>query len=650
MGYYFSPILQTTLTMSPPKFANTMLALPRSAKRMIALCVDVSLCILTAWIAICFRYETWVTLQGYQWLAVLAAPLLAIPLFYIFGLYRAIFRFAGHEALVAVARSVGIYALLYSVIFSAIGFKDVPRTIGVLQPLLLLLSVGAVRLMARQLLGETYSSGLRAIDAINLLIYGAGDSGAALAASLAKNKEMQVVGFLDDNPSLHRGLLMGMDVYNPKDVVSLAERFNVRDVLLAMPSISRTRRNDILKTLGSAKITIRTVPTLSDLALGRVQTNHLRELDIEDLLGRDAVLPDAALLAKNVLNKTVLITGAGGSIGSELCRQLVRIGPQTLVLLELNEFALYSIHEELLAIQAKTTGNTTKIVSILASVQDKARLLQIFAQWQPQTIYHAAAYKHVPLVEENPVIGIHNNVFGTLNVTQAAIKFGVEDMVLISTDKAVRPTNIMGATKRMAEMVVQAVAHDARASGQTTRLSIVRFGNVLGSSGSVVPKFRQQIREGGPITLTHKDITRYFMTIPEAAQLVIQAGGLARPEAQDAEIFLLDMGEPVKIFDLACMMIKLSGLTLIGADNPHGDIAITTTGLRPGEKLYEELLIDHDAQPTRHVKIMRAVEAFIPLNLLTQHLDYLRTLPTNTDTLAVRQAIQQIVPEYQPTT
>jgi FlaA1/EpsC-like NDP-sugar epimerase len=635
--------------MPTQKLANTMLALPRAAKRMIALCVDVCLCILTVWIAICFRYETWVTLQGNQWLAVLAAPLLAIPLFFLFGLYRAIFRFAGREALIAVARSVGIYALIYSAIFTAIGFRDVPRTIGLLQPVLLLLSVGAIRLLARQLLGESYSSQLPANNAINVLIYGAGDSGAALAASLARNKEMRVVGFLDDNPSLHRGLLMGMDVYDPKDIVSLVDRFTVRDVMLAMPSISRSRRNDVLKALSSAKVTIRTLPTLSDLALGRVQTNDLRELDIEDLLGRDAVLPDAALLAKNLFHKVVLITGAGGSIGSELCRQIVRIGPTTMVLLELNEYALYTIQEELLAMQGKTAGATTKIIPILASVQDKPRLLQIFKQWQPHTIYHAAAYKHVPLVEDNPVVGIHNNVFGTLNVTQAAIACGVDDMVLISTDKAVRPTNIMGATKRMAELVMQALAREARESGHTIRLSIVRFGNVLGSSGSVVPKFREQIRKGGPITLTHADITRYFMTIPEAAQLVIQAGGLARQDTTDAEIFLLDMGEPVRIFDLARMMIELSGLTLASSDNPHGDIVIAITGLRPGEKLYEELLIDHDAQPTQHVKIMRAVEAFIPLDLLNQYLDQLRTLSTNTDIVAVRQAIQMMVPEYQPT-
>ncbi len=635
--------------MPTQKLAHTMLALPRSAKRLIALCVDVCLCMLTAWIAICFRYETWVTLQGNQWLAVLAAPLLAIPLFFVFGLYRAIFRFAGREALVAVARSVGIYALIYSVIFTVIGFRDVPRTIGLLQPVLLLLSIGAIRLLARQLLGETYASQLHSDTSINVLIYGAGDSGAALATSLAKNNEMRVVGFLDDNPSLHRGLLMGMDVYKPQDIVSLVERLAVQDVLLAMPSISRARRNDILRALSSAKVTIRTLPTLSDLALGRVQTNDLRELDIEDLLGRDAVLPDAQLLAKNVFNKTVLITGAGGSIGSELCRQIVRIGPAVMVLLELNEFALYTIQEQLLAIKGSTAGASSKIIPLLGSVQDKERLLQIFSEWKPHTIYHAAAYKHVPLVEDNPIIGIHNNVFGTLNVTHAAIACDVGDMVLISTDKAVRPTNIMGATKRMAELVMQALAHEARTSGKNTRLSIVRFGNVLGSSGSVVPKFRQQIREGGPISLTHAEITRYFMTIPEAAQLVIQAGGLARPGTLDAEIFLLDMGEPVKIWDLATMMIELSGLTLKTTSNPYGDIAITTTGLRPGEKLYEELLIDHNAQPTEHVKIMLAVEAFTPWNILSGQLDYLRTLSTSTDTLTIRQAIQQIVPEYQPT-
>ncbi len=636
--------------MATQKLAHTMLELPRSAKRLLALCVDICLCVLTVWLAICFRYETWVTLQGNQWLAVAAAPLLAIPLFVVFGLYRAIFRFAGREALVAVARAVGIYALLYSVIFTAIGFVDVPRTIGLLQPALLLLSVGAVRLVARQLLGESYEAKIRTGNTVNVLIYGAGDSGVALAASLAKSKEMHVVGFLDDNPSLHRGLRMGIDVFNPKDLVTTVERLKVRDVLLAMPSISRTRRTEILKSLSTAKIAVRTLPTLSDLALGRVQTNDLRELDIEDLLGRDAVAPDAALLAKNVLDKTVLVTGAGGSIGSELCRQLLRIGPATLVLLELSEFALYTIHEELLVLNKSTNSSSIQIIPILASVQDKSRLEQIVTQFKPHTIYHTAAYKHVPLIEDNPVMGIHNNVFGTLNLAQVAVACGVSDMVLISTDKAVRPTNIMGATKRIAELVVQALAHEACKSGQSVRLSIVRFGNVLGSSGSVVPKFKQQIRDGGPITLTHTEITRYFMTIAEAAQLVIQAGALTKPGAQDAEIFLLDMGEPVKIYDLAKMMVELSGLTLKSADSPHGDIAITTTGLRPGEKLYEELLIDHDAQPTQHVKIMRAVEAFMPLNVLNKNLDYLRTLSASTGRLTLQQCIQQLVPEYKPAT
>jgi FlaA1/EpsC-like NDP-sugar epimerase len=634
--------------MATQKLAHTMLELPRSAKRLLALCVDICLCVLTVWLAICFRYETWVTLQGNQWLAVAAAPLLAIPLFVVFGLYRAIFRFAGREALVAVARAVGIYALLYSVIFTAIGFVDVPRTIGLLQPALLLLSVGAVRLVARQLLGESYEAKIRTGNTVNVLIYGAGDSGVALAASLAKSKEMHVVGFLDDNPSLHRGLRMGIDVFNPKDLVTTVERLKVRDVLLAMPSISRTRRTEILKSLSTAKIAVRTLPTLSDLALGRVQTNDLRELDIEDLLGRDAVTPDAELIAKNIRNKTVLVTGAGGSIGSELCRQILLSDPTVLILVDLNEYALYTINEELLRLQGNSKDNITQIVPLLASVQDKQRLLHIFTKWFPNTIYHAAAYKHVPMVESNPLIAIQNNVFGTLYLTEAAIACGVQDLVLISTDKAVRPTNIMGATKRMAELVIQAHARSARQAGKSIRLSIVRFGNVLGSSGSVVPKFREQIKQGGPITLTHKDIVRYFMTIQEAAQLVIQASAMTDSEGMDAELFILDMGQPVKVIDLAKTMVQLSGLTILDEYHPDGDIALSITGLRPGEKLYEELLIGEDSKPTVHPKIYQAKEQYWQWDELIIKLKALNALTDTQSLLEVRTLLQEILPDYKP--
>lgn len=634
--------------MSISHVADTMLALPRSAKRLLALCVDICLCVLTVWLSLCLRYETWVSIQGNQWLAVLAAPLIAIPLFVVFGLYRAIFRFAGREALEAVARAIGIYALIYSVIFTAIGFQDVPRTIGLLQPVLLLLTVGAVRLIARHLLGEPYVAQLRSTTAANVLIYGAGDSGLALASSLSKNEGMRVVGFLDDNPSLHRGQLMGIDVYNPQNLLKTVERLRVRDVLLALPSISRTRRNEILKMMSMARVAVRTLPTLSDLALGRVLESDLRELDIEDLLGRDAVEPNTALMEKNILGKVVLVTGAGGSIGSELCRQVVRIQPAVIVLIELSEFALYTLLEDLSDLLKKLSISKVKLIPILASVQDKGRLIEIITAWQPHIIYHAAAYKHVPLVEGNPVAGIQNNVLGTLNVAQAAMECNVPNMVLISTDKAVRPTNVMGATKRLAEMILQALSEETVRQEKITRFCIVRFGNVLGSSGSVVPKFRQQILDGGPISVTHSEVTRYFMTIPEAAQLVIQASGMPPMAAGQAEVFVLDMGEPVKIMSLAHMMIKLSGLTVRDSEHPDGDIAIEIIGLRPGEKLYEELLIGNDLQQTNHPRINWATEHYTPWTTLKNQIDTLLRLSPAAPLSSVRKKISEYVIEYQP--
>jgi FlaA1/EpsC-like NDP-sugar epimerase len=634
--------------MTASHITDTMLALPRPAKRLLAMCVDICLCVLTVWIVLCLRHETWVTIQGYQWLAVIVSPLLAIPLFIAFGLYRAIFRFAGREALVAVARAVGIYALMYSAIFTTTSYQDVPRTIGLLQPALLLLSVGAARLAARHLLGEPYVVKLRSLSAANVLIYGAGDSGLALASSLSRNPEMRVVGFLDDDPSLHKGQLMGMDVYNPQNLAKVVERLQVRDILLALPSITRQRRNEILKTISAARVAVRTLPTLSDLALGRVNENDLRELDIEDLLGRDAVEPDPALMQKNILGKVVLITGAGGSIGSELCRQILQVGPSKLILLELNEFALYTLLEDLTLLQQKMQPNTTQLVPLLASVKEAQHLHQIMQAWKPDTIYHAAAYKHVPLVEHNPVAGIQNNVFGTLNIAQIAIEYGVSDLVLISTDKAVRPTNVMGATKRLAEMIFQALAQEMGTRGGKTRLSMVRFGNVLGSSGSVVPKFRQQIQAGGPISITHPDVTRYFMTIPEAAQLVIQAAAMPPSQPHCAEVFVLDMGEPVKIVDLARSMVELSGLTLREPDHPEGDIALEITGLRPGEKLYEELLIGASLQKTSHQKIYRAQEHFTPWPTLRVQIDNLRELSTVDTTPVIQHQLREYVIEYQP--
>jgi FlaA1/EpsC-like NDP-sugar epimerase len=392
---------------------------------------------------------------------------------------------------------------------------------------------------------------------------------------------MQVVAFLDDDDRLHGHVLNGLPIHSPMDLRGLVEMQGVRTVLLGIPSLSRRRRNEILSQVRNAHVAVRTLPSVTDLAQGKVSISDLRELDIDDLLGREPVMPNHLLLSKNNFNKVVLITGAGGSIGSELCRQILAIGPEKLLLVELSEFALYAIHQEL---EQRLSGKKTVLVPLLASVQDKDRMHEIMSTWHPDTVYHAAAYKHVPLVEHNPAEGVKNNVMGTLRTAQAAAENGVADFVLISTDKAVRPTNIMGASKRLAEMVLQALA--ATQSG--TKFSMVRFGNVLGSSGSVVPKFRQQIRDGGPITLTHPEITRYFMTIPEASQLVIQAGAMAK----GGEVFVLDMGESVKIMDLARRMIELSGLTVKDEQNPDGDIEIEITGLRPGEKLYEELLIN----------------------------------------------------------
>lgn len=628
--------------------ADSLLTLPRAAKRLLVLAVDVGLCVLTVWLSICLRFETWVYLEGYQWLAVAASPALAIPLFAALGLYSSVFRFAGRESLLSLVQAIGIYALLYASIFTAIGFPLVPRTIGLLQPALLLLAVGAVRFLARELLGEAVPDTMHPEKTAPVLIYGAGNSGQQLAASLAKTS-MRVVGFLDDNPSLHGGRIMGLPVYDPATLDAQVLAQGVRDVLLALPSVSRTRRTEIVKLLNRSRVAVRTLPRLADLAHRRVDADQLREVSLEDLLGRDPVPPDDMLMARNIRGKTVMITGAGGSIGSELCRQIVMQQPKQLVLVELNEFALYTALEALERLLHGTLElGAVALQAVLGDVRDEARMRQLMQTHQPHTVYHAAAYKHVPLVEDNPVAAIRNNVFGTLNVTRAAIDAGVMDLVLISTDKAVRPTNVMGATKRLAEMVVQALARECQAAGRPTRLSMVRFGNVLGSSGSVIPKFRQQIQARGPVTVTHPDITRYFMTIPEAAQLVIQAAAMSTDATEPGPLYLLDMGDPVRIQDLARIMIQLSGLTLRDADNPDGDIAIEFSGLRPGEKLYEELLIGCAAERTSNPKIMRAQERWLDWVQLECLLAQMAQLDSGDTPKVTQQALQTCVPDYQP--
>ena len=623
--------------------AMPLLNLPRAFKRVLAVGVDVCLCACAVWLAYYLRLGELLSLtQPNEWgrgamVATAASIGLAIPIFTVSGLYRAIFRYSGWPAVVAVVRASSIYGLIYGAIFTFVGMADVPRTVGIIQPILLLLFVAQSRVLVRLWLGDRYQRILRRGGRAKVLIYGAGKTGRQLALAMTNSAEMQVVGFIDDDEQLHGQVLNGQPIYGAKQLIDLAVSLNIRTVLLAMPRMSRQRRNEVLSQMRMAHVSVRTLPNVSDLAQGKLGVSDLRDLDIDDLLGREPVAPDEALLHLNVRHKVVLVTGAGGSIGSELCRQIASLMPSKLLLVEQSEFALYAIHQEL---EQKLANSTVELIPLLASVQDADRLGEIMTTWHPQTVYHAAAYKHVPLVEHNPSAGIKNNVFGTWCAAQAAMDAGVENFVLISTDKAVRPTNIMGASKRLAEMVLQALS----ARGNRTNFSMVRFGNVLGSSGSVVPKFRQQIRDGGPITLTHLEITRYFMTMPEAAQLVIQAGAMA----QGGDVFVLDMGESVKIADLARRMVELSGMTIKDELNPEGEIAIEVTGLRPGEKLYEELLIGDNPERTTHERIKKAHEDYLPWPVLELRLNELKLAMQRNDHFAMRQTMQDLVSGYLP--
>jgi FlaA1/EpsC-like NDP-sugar epimerase len=634
------------------RLAGPALTLPRSVKRGMVLALDAALCALTVWLAFYLRLGVWVSLAGPAIFAVVASVVLALPVFITSGLYRAIFRYSGLPAMVAVARAMVLYGIAFAAIFAFWGVEGVPRTVGLIQPMLLLLLVGASRAAARVWLGGLYHHQLRKAALPQALIYGAGSAGRQLASAMTNSPEIRVVGFLDDDDRLHGHVLNGLPIHNPGDLTEILSVSPITDVLLALPSVSRQRRNDILNTLKPHKVAVRTLPGLSDIATGKVSLSDVRELDIDDLLGREPVKPNGLLLNLNTHHKTVLVTGAGGSIGSELCRQILKTKPSLLLLVEMSEFALYQIHQELQAVLAAEEITSLEVVPLLASVCDEVRMHEIMDTWKPHTVYHAAAYKHVPLVEHNPAEGVRNNVWGTRVCAEAAMRNGVRNFVLISTDKAVRPTNIMGATKRLAEMVLQALAEQHQSAptqgGKTPRaktvFSMVRFGNVLGSSGSVVPLFREQIKNGGPITLTHADITRYFMTIPEAAQLVIQAGAMGT----GGDVFVLDMGQPVKIIDLARRIVELSGLTVRDELNPDGDIELSVTGLRPGEKLYEELLIGDNPKPTQHARIMKAHESFLPLEALQGKLNSLELAMSVNDVPVLRGFLQQLVSGYQP--
>ncbi|TAN70231.1 MAG: polysaccharide biosynthesis protein [Methylobacter sp.] len=623
------------------------IGLSRQKKAFILISADVFFAMFALWAAFSLRWGEWYIPKTDEWYLFAAAPVIAVPIFIKLGLYRAIIRYIEVRALWTIIQATTLYALVFAFILHESGIMGVPRTVLPLNWLNMMLLVGGSRFFARWWLGEVYLNlgggrGVKNHSKKNVVIYGAGNAGVQLASALGYGREFRPVAFIDDDVLLHKQKVNGLRIYPLSSLRYLIERHQVSDVLLAMPSANRARKSEIIRLLEPFAVHVMSMPGLSDIAQGKVTVDALQEVDISDLLGRDAVAPDQSLLHDNIEGKVVMVTGAGGSIGSELCRQIIGLQPKALILVEISEFALYAIEKELQHLSGKTNNaDNIHIIPVLASVTNAGRCEKICKTFKVQTIYHAAAYKHVPMVERNPGEAIWNNIFGTLHTASAAIKSEVETFVLISTDKAVRPTNTMGATKRFAELILQALSLNA---ANKTRFTMVRFGNVLGSSGSVVPLFKEQIARGGPVTVTDPRIIRYFMTIPEAAQLVIQAGAMGL----GGDVFVLDMGEAIRIVDLAKRMIHLSGLEIKDAEHPGGDIEISFTGLRPGEKLYEELLIGDNVSKTSHARILRAQEHIIPWVELEKMLAILEQATKDDDFERIREVLTEAVAGFAP--
>jgi len=625
------------------KFLNNILSLNRYSKRLIAILTDASLCFLCTWIIFIIRSEYWLALnpetdvlilyENFNFNSVLISIIIAIPIYWLFGLYRTIFRYTGFSIFFTILMSSCIYGVLYYSIGVYV-VEEIPRPIGFFQPLLLFFAILSSRLGIIYIFSKNYDF-RKLFDKKKVLIYGAGDAGRQLLTALENSSEFKVIGLLDDDTQLHRQILLGQTIYSPSNLERLVKTKNISIVFLALPTIDRVKRNQIIEKLKKYKLIVKTLPTISEIVDGRITISDIKDLNIDDLLDREQVEPDNNLLNKNINSKTVLVTGAGGSIGSELCRQIAKLRPNKLILLELNEFALYKVFEELTSL-----NKNLKIIPLLVNIQDQMKIETIFETFQVDTVYHAAAYKHVSLVEENICEGVKNNVFGTLAIAKASMNKKISNLVFISSDKAVRPTNIMGASKRLSELCMQGICNDAK--DINTNFSIVRFGNVLESSGSVIPKFKKQIKDGGPVTLTHKDVTRYFMTITEAAQLVIQAGSMGKY----SEVFVLDMGKSIKIIDLINKMINLSGFTVRDDKNLTGDIKIKIIGLRPGEKLYEELLIGDDPQKTDHPKIKKANDPFIPFVQLELELNNLKSLLAENKVNEVKKLLEKLLKLY----
>jgi FlaA1/EpsC-like NDP-sugar epimerase len=596
--------------------------------------VDSFIVILILLISFSLRLGEWFwPEQDILW-TIIFAPILAVPIFISLGLYRTVIRFIGFQELWVVFQAVSLYALLWGIIGFMGSIEGIPRSVIIINWLLLILALTAIRTTAKWLFLTLANN--KNLSLKSVLIYGAGSAGRQLSRALQQSSEYRPVALIDDLIEIQNQTINGLKVISIKNLEELIIRKNITEVFLAIPSLSRKRRSEIIEFLEPLPVIVRSLPSVSDLAQGRVEIEDLRKINIKDILGRESIAPRYSLLETKITNKVVLVSGAGGSIGSELSRQIYSLKPHKLILFELSEFSLYHIEQELKLFEQ----DDVEVFPILGSVRDQTKLENICKHFKVQTIYHAAAYKHVPLVEFNQAEGVLNNVIGTLSAAQAAIEAKVETFVLISTDKAVRPTNVMGATKRVSELILQALAQKTT----KTCFTMVRFGNVLESSGSVIPLFKKQIKGGGPITVTDKNIVRYFMTIPEAVQLVIQAGAMG----SGGDVFLLDMGKPIKINDLAVKMIQLSGLQVKDKDHPNGDIEIKYTGLRPGEKLFEELLVGDDVIKTEHPLIMRAEEELIDWLVLEPIVNKLYEASKNADFREIRRILIKVVAGYSP--
>lgn len=616
-----------------------ILGVSRQSKKAIFLALDAFLLPICCWLSFALRYDDWTARDFAHWPAYLLAPVIAIPIFIKLGLYRAIIRYIGYRAQWTVVKAVSLTILVWALCTYLMGLEqNTPRSVFFIFWFIAILTIGGSRMVARWIVLHQFPGGEQKAkkESERVLIYGAGSAGRQLATALYHSKEFSALAYIDDDSKLSGLDVNGVRVYPSSEIEVLIERYDIDSVLLAIPSASRQANKKIVDSLSPYHVKVLTLPGLSDIAGGKVSISDVREVDIADLLGRDEVEPNQSLLDACIKQKVVMVTGAGGSIGSELCRQILKQSPKRLVLFEQSEFALYSIEREI-----KSSFDSMEVVTVLGSVTDQEHLEKVMMQFNVDTVYHAAAYKHVPLVEGNNISGLRNNVLGTWRCAEAAIASKVENFVLISTDKAVRPTNVMGASKRLAELVLQGLSER---EGDSIRFTMVRFGNVLGSSGSVIPLFKEQIKQGGPVTVTDPGITRYFMTIPEAASLVIQAGSMG----DSGEVFVLDMGEPVKIYNLAKQMINLTGLSVRSAQNPSGDIEIVFTGLRDGEKLYEELLIGDDVVRTDHAMIMRAQEVKLPWGELVEVLNRLSTAIDCYDHAAIRDILLANVNGYNP--